>query len=178
MWGQNRKVFFVPLTLDLNWTYIWRSEKGIFWTSCVRSIYVLCPGCTLFPHIWKEYGVVAIFDNSQLTGSKSINWFLYAPQAIPYLLQIYRKIRTGILPSLICHGLSHGGLSAHTRKKKHVSKNIFSFLRVSTNYHSFVHASWNLFFFSSFWKLIEYATNKTLPWSDEDINKNNFCSWE
>ena len=104
---------------------------------------------TISAHL-ERIRVVAIFDNSQLTGSKSINWFLYAPQAIPYLLQIYRKIRTGILPSLICHGLSHGGPSAHTRKKKHVSKNIFSFLRVSTNYHSFVHASWNLFFFSSF----------------------------
>ena len=129
MWGQNRKVFFVPLTLDVNWTYIWRSEKGIFWTSCVRSIYVLCPGCTLFPHIWKEYGVVAIFDNSQLTGSKSINWFLYAPQAIPYLFQIYRKIRTGIISSLICHGLSHGGLSAHTRKKKTCQQKHFFFFK-------------------------------------------------
>ena len=35
-----------PWAQDVNWTYIRRSEDAmdIFWTSYVRSIYVLCPG--------------------------------------------------------------------------------------------------------------------------------------
>ena len=39
-----------PLTVpqDINWTYIRRSEivLDVFWTSYVRSIYILCPGGT------------------------------------------------------------------------------------------------------------------------------------
>ena len=34
-----------PWTQDVNWTYIRRSEdvKDVFWTSYIRSVYVLCP---------------------------------------------------------------------------------------------------------------------------------------
>ena len=37
-------MFLCQWTQDLNWTYIRRSEDvlGVFWTSYVRSIYVLC----------------------------------------------------------------------------------------------------------------------------------------
>ena len=39
-----------PWTQDVNWTYIRRSEdvQDVFWTSYVRSIYVLCPGDPVF----------------------------------------------------------------------------------------------------------------------------------
>ena len=39
-----------PWTQGVNWTYMRRSEdaQGVFWTSYVRSIYVLCPVGYLF----------------------------------------------------------------------------------------------------------------------------------
>ena len=42
-----------PWTQDVNWTYIRRSEDvhGVFWTSHIRSIYVLCPGGIC----WKKF---------------------------------------------------------------------------------------------------------------------------
>ena len=38
------KVVGFPIDKDVNWTYISRSEDvlDVFWTSYVRSIYVLC----------------------------------------------------------------------------------------------------------------------------------------
>ena len=59
-----------PWTKDVNWTYIRHSEdvQGVFWTSYVHSIYVLCPGDQdtwrfserhpnniLFNYMWQNY---------------------------------------------------------------------------------------------------------------------------
>ena len=42
----NVTLICTPWTQDVNWTYIRRLEdiQDVFWTSYVRSIYVLCPG--------------------------------------------------------------------------------------------------------------------------------------
>ena len=52
-----------PWAQDVNGTYIRRSENvlDVFWTSCVRSIYVLCPGgnfLILFLKIWRLFPFV------------------------------------------------------------------------------------------------------------------------
>ena len=43
--GANPNMNITPLKWDVNWTYIKRSED-VYWTSYVRSIYVLCQGGT------------------------------------------------------------------------------------------------------------------------------------
>ena len=65
--GEN--IFFdarivTPQTQDINWTYIGRSEDilDVFWTSYVRSIYVLClrggfndNGASWFEHLNEDW---------------------------------------------------------------------------------------------------------------------------
>ena len=46
-WGRKQtSLLDTPWTQDVNWTYVRHSEDvlHVFWTSYVRSIYVLCPG--------------------------------------------------------------------------------------------------------------------------------------
>ena len=56
----------LPWTQNVNYTYISRSEDaiGVFWTSCVRSIYVLCPGglYTFLSVNWKLFQLPFFFS--------------------------------------------------------------------------------------------------------------------
>ena len=91
-----------PWTKDVNWTYIrsWQEVLDLFWTSYVRSTYVLCPGDTIFlsvisAAVYKDYWLkrpwkFAVFLPCQLACRKSVA--KYVPKKLLRKIKKLRKV--------------------------------------------------------------------------------------